>query len=195
MRNNVLLFQNGSTRHNEAVSATRITPVLHQLRRGRTGMGPSMGHFIANMSEYIKKRYQEIGVPILWLISLMPGVIVSIRKGDPWHATIVVMVIQLLASFGSITLFGVVAQIICYKYIESVEVHDRMMDGLFFGFHGGMIIWICYGFFHILFGRKIIGNVNDLVSIFGISCIGSCILGIAIGFLVGKLRDGNATIV
>ena len=125
----------------------------------------------------------------------MPGVIVSLRKGDPWHATAVVMAIQLLASFGSITLFGVVAQLICYKYIESVEVHDRMMDGLFFGFHAGMIIWVGYGFFHILFGRKIIGNVNDLVAIFGVTCISSCILGIAIGFLVGKLRDGNSSIV
>ena len=145
--------------------------------------------------DFLSRRYQEIAVLAIWVISLLPGVIVSLRKGDPWHATIVVMVIQLLASFGSITLFGVVAQLICYKYIESVEVHDRMMDGLFFGFHAGMTLWICYGFYHILFGRKIIGNVNDLVSIFGVSCIGSCILGIAIGFLVGKLRDHNATIV
>lgn len=154
-----------------------------------------MGHLTEHMLELLKKRYQEFGVLAIWIISLLPGVIVSIRKGDPWHATVVVIVIQLLASFGSITLFGVVAQLICYKYISSVEVHDRMMDGLFFGFHAGMIIWITYGFYHILFGRKIIGNVNDLVSIFGISCIGSCILGIAIGFLVGKLRDGNSTIV
>ena len=141
------------------------------------------------------RHHQGLGIIGLWLVSLMPGIIVSLRKGDPWHATMVAMAIQLLASFGSITLFGVVAQIICYKYIESVEVHDRMMDGLFFGFHAGMVIWIGYGFFHILFGRKIIGDVNDLVAIFGISCIGSCILGIAIGFLVGKLRDGKSTIV
>lgn len=145
--------------------------------------------------DFLSRRYQEIGVLAIWVISLLPGIIVSLRKGDPWHATLVVMAIQLLASFGSITLFGVVAQLICYKYIASVEVHDRMMDGLFFGFHAGMTLWICYGFYHILFGRRIIGNVNDLVAIFGVSCIGSCILGIAIGFLVGKLRDHNATIV
>ena len=144
---------------------------------------------------FLRRRHQGLGIVALWIISLVPGVVVSIRKGDPGLATAVVMCIQLMASFGSITLFGVVAQLICYKYIESVEVHDRMMDGLFFGFHAGMIIWVCYGFFHILFGRKIIGNVNDLVAIFGVSCIGSCILGIAIGFLVGKLRDGKSTIV
>jgi len=154
-----------------------------------------MRDFIEKMRDFLFKRYQEIGVIAIWVVSLLPGVIVSLRKGDPWHATLVVMAIQLLASFGSITLFGVVAQLICYKYIESVEVHDRMMDGLFFGFHAGMTLWILYGFYHILFGRKIIGNVNDLVAIFGVSCIGSCILGIAIGFLVGKLRDGHATIV
>ena len=145
--------------------------------------------------KFLVRRHQGLGIVALWVISLMPGLIVSLRKGDPWHATGVVMAIQLLASFGSITLFGVVAQLICYKYIESVEVHDRMMDGLFFGFHAGMIVWVGYAFFHILFGRKIIGNVNDLVAIFGVSCIGSCIIGIAIGFLVGKLRDGNSTIV
>ena len=150
---------------------------------------------MSNILESLKKHYRELGVMAIWFTSLLPGVIVSLRKGDPWHATVVVIFIQLLASFGSITLFGVITQIICYKYIESVEIHDRMMDGLFFGFHAGMVIWICYGFFHILFGRKIIGNVNDLVATFGISCIGSCILGIAIGFLVGKLRDGKSTIV
>ena len=147
------------------------------------------------LRKFLVRRHQGLGIVALWVISLAPGVIVSMRKGDPGLATVVVMAIQLMASFGSITLFGVVAQLICYKYIESVEVHDRMMDGLFFGFHAGMIIWVCYGFFHILFGRKIIGNVNDLVAIFGVSCIGSCIIGIAIGFLVGKLRDGNSTIV
>ena len=147
------------------------------------------------LRKFLVRRHQGLGIVGLWVISLVPGVIVSMRKGDPGLATAVVMAIQLMASFGSITLFGVVAQLICYKYIESVEVHDRMMDGLFFGFHAGMIIWVCYGFFHILFGRKIIGNVNDLVAIFGVSCIGSCIIGIAIGFLVGKLRDGNSNIV
>ncbi len=150
---------------------------------------------MGNILESFKKHHRELGIAAIWIVSLLPGVIVSLRKGDPWHATVVVIFIQLLASFGSITLFGVITQIICYKYIESVEIHDRMMDGLFFGFHAGMVIWISYGFYHILFGRKIIGNVNDLVAIFGVSCIGSCILGIAIGFLVGKLRDGNATIV
>jgi hypothetical protein len=144
---------------------------------------------------FVVGHRQELGVLVLWIIGLMPGIIVSLRKGDPWYATVVAMTIQLLASFGSITLFGVVAQLICYKYIESAEVHDRMMDGLFYGFHAGMALWICYGFYHILFGRKIIGNVNELVAIFGVSCIGSCILGIAIGFLVGKLRDGNSSIV
>lgn len=154
-----------------------------------------MGQLAAQFVAFVKRRSHELTVAGIWFMSLVPGVIVSLRKGDPWHATVVVIVIQLLASFGSITLFGVVAQLICYKYIESVEVHDRMMDGLFFGFHAGMVIWIGYGFYHILFGRKIIGNVNDLVSIFGISCIGSCILGIIIGFLVGKIRDGHTSIV
>ncbi len=154
-----------------------------------------MGHQLGKIRNFVAGHRQELGVLALWIISLLPGIIVSLRKGDPWYATVVAMTIQLLASFGSITLFGVVVQIVCYKYIESVEVHDRMMDGLFFGFHAGMVLWICYGFYHILFGRKIIGNVNDLVAIFGISCIGSCILGIAIGFLVGKLRDGNTSIV
>lgn len=154
-----------------------------------------MKHCLDTPKKFLRSHYQELSVIAIWIISLMPGVIVSIRKGDPWHATLVVPVIQLLASFGSITLFGVLAQLVCYKHIESVTVHDRMMDGLFFGFHAGMLLWICYGFFHILFGRKIIGNVNDLVAIFGISCIGSCIVGIAIGFLVGKLRDRHANIV
>ena len=135
---------------------------------------------MGNILESFKKHHRELGIAAIWIVSLLPGVIVSLRKGDPWHATVVVIFIQLLASFGSITLFGVITQIICYKYIESVEIHDRMMDGLFFGFHAGMVIWISYGFYHILFGRKIIGNVNDLVAIFGVSCIGSCILGIAI---------------
>ncbi len=147
------------------------------------------------LKAFVLRHYQELLVFGIWILSLAPGVIVSIRKGDPWHATVVVVVIQLLASFGSITLFGVIAQLICYKYIESVGVHDRMMDGLFFGFHAGMALWICYGFYHILFGRKIIGNVNDLVAIFGVSCIGSCILGIIIGFLIGKFREGDASVI
>jgi hypothetical protein len=154
-----------------------------------------MKYFSENTRHFLAKHYQEILVLGIWVCSLLPGIIVSIRKGDPWHATVVVPIIQLLASFGSITLFGVMAQIICYKYIESVEVHDRMMDGLFFGFHTGILLWIGYGFFHILFGRKIIGNVNDLVATFGILCISSCVLGIAIGFLVGKIRDSNSSIV
>lgn len=154
-----------------------------------------MKYSCGKFCHFLKKHYQEILVLAIWVVSLLPGIIVSIRKGDPWHATVVVPIIQLLASLGSITLFGVLAQIICYKRIPSVEVHDRMMDGLFFGFHAGMLLWIGYGFFHILFGRKIIGNVNDLVATFGIICIGSCILGIAIGFLVGKIRDNNASIV
>jgi hypothetical protein len=159
------------------------------------GMRRKMRDVSERLREFVSKRYQELGVISIWVVSLLPGVIVSLRKGDPWHATVVVVTIQLLASFGSITLFGVVAQLICYKYIQSTEVHDRMMDGLFFGFHAGMVLWIGYGFYHILFGRKIIGDVNDLVAIFGISCIGSCVLGIAIGFLVGKFRDGNTSIV
>jgi hypothetical protein len=154
-----------------------------------------MKHAFVKIKDFLAKHGQEILILGIWIISLLPGIIVSIRKGDPWHATVVVPIIQLLASLGSITLFGVMAQIICYKHIESVEVHDRMMDGLFFGFHTGMLLWIGYGFYHILFGRKIIGNVNDLVGTFGILCVGSCILGIAIGFLVGKIRDNNASIV
>lgn len=154
-----------------------------------------MRHFTGTMLDSFKKHYQEIGVLALWFVSLLPGVIAAAQgrslarhRCGHHHPT--------AGLFGSITLFGVVAQLICYKYIESVDVHaDSMMDGLFFGFHAGMAIWICYGFYHILFGRKIIGNVNDLVAIFGVSCIGSCILGIAIGFLVGKLRDNNASIV
>ena len=154
-----------------------------------------MKQLSGNTKDLLVKHYQEILVIAIWVISLLPGIIVSIRKGDPWHATVVVPIIQLLASFGSITLFGVMAQIICYKHIASVEVHDRMMDGLFFGFQTGILLWIGYGFFHILFGRKIIGNVNDLVATFGILCISSCVLGIAIGFLVGKIRDHNSSIV
>jgi len=154
-----------------------------------------MRNVMERFVRFLVRRHQGLGIVGLWVVSLLPGIIVSLRKGDPWHATVVAMTIQLLASFGSITLFGVVAQLICYKYIESVEVHDRMMDGLFFGFHAGMILWVGYGFFHILFGRRIIGDVNDLVAIFGVSCIGSCILGIAIGFLVGKLRDSHSSIV
>jgi hypothetical protein len=154
-----------------------------------------MKHFIETKWKFLSKYHQEVGILSIWVLSLLPGVIVSIRKGDAWHATLVVPFIQLLASLGSITLFGVIAQLICYKYIESVEVHDRMMDGLFFGFHTGILLWIGYGFFHIFFGRKIIGNVNELVTTFGILCIGSCILGIAVGFLVGKLRDGKKGII
>ena len=154
-----------------------------------------MRNVMEKFVRFLIRRHQGLGIVGLWVVSLVPGIIVSLRKGDPWHATVVAMTIQLLASFGSITLFGVVAQLICYKYIESAEVHDRMMDGLFFGFHAGMIVWVAYAFFHILFGRKIIGDVNDLVAIFGVGCIGSCILGIAIGFLIGKLRDSHSSIV
>lgn len=154
-----------------------------------------MKHSLGDKRSFLARHGQEIGILSIWIFSLLPGIVVSIRKGDAWHATVVVPIIQLLASLGSITLFGVIAQLICYKYIESVDVHDRMMDGLFYGFHTGMLLWIGYGFFHILFGRRIIGNVNDLVATFGITCIGSCILGISIGFLVGKLRDRKASIV
>ncbi|WP_051261004.1 hypothetical protein [Desulfovibrio inopinatus] len=137
-------------------------------------------------------RYQLYIVIAIWLVSLLPGLIVSIRKGDPLYASIIVMVIQLLASFGSITLFGVIAQLVCYHYVKSIEVHDRMMDGLFYGFHAGIVIWILYAFYHILFGRKIIGDVNMLVGFFGTMCITSCIIGIIIGFLVGRYRDAKA---
>ena len=100
---------------------------------------PAMNHVCDKLRHFWAKHFQELLVLAIWIISLLPGIIVSIRKGDPWHATVVVPIIQLLASLGSITLFGVLAQIVCYKHIESVEVHDRMMDGLFFGFHTGMM--------------------------------------------------------
>lgn len=149
----------------------------------------------AKIKNLLRARKMELTVLGIWLISLLPGLIVSIRKGDPLYASVIVMFIQFLASFGSITLFGVIAQLVCYKYIESVEVHDRMMDGLFYGFHGGIAIWILYAFFHIFFGRKIIGDVNELVAFFGIACLASCVIGILCGFVVGKYRDRKNTII
>ena len=144
---------------------------------------------------FLSARRQEAAVLLIWVVSLLPALIVSVRKGDPLMATMVVLFIQFLASFGSITLFGVITQIVGYKYIESVRVHDKMMDGLFYGFHVGMVIWVLYGFYHILFGRKIIGEVNELVAFFGITCITSCVIGILCGFVVGKYRDRKNTII
>lgn len=140
---------------------------------------------------FLSARRQEVAVLVIWVVGLLPGLIVSIRKGDPAVASVVVMFIQFLASFGSITLFGAITQIVGYKYIESVKVHDKMLDGLFYGFHVGMVIWILYAFYHILFGRKIIGDVNELVAFFGVTCILSCIIGIIVGFLVGKYTDSG----
>jgi len=147
------------------------------------------------IKELWRTKKQELSILAIWMVSLLPGLIVSIRKGDPLYASLLVMFIQFLASFGSITLFGVIAQLVCYKYIESVEVHDRMMDGLFYGFHAGIVIWILYAFFHILFGRKIIGDVNELVAFFGVTCITSCVIGILCGFVFGKYRDRKNTII
>ena len=150
-----------------------------------------MQHIKDAVLGFLSARRWEVAVLAIWLVSLLPGLIVSIRKGDPAHATVVVMFIQFFASFGSITLFGVITQILGYKYIESVRIHDRMMDGLFYGFHLGMVIWIFYAFYHILFGRKIIGDVNDLVAFFGVTCVLSCIAGIVAGFFLGKVGGGK----
>ncbi len=140
---------------------------------------------------FLSARRQEVAVLVIWVVSLLPGLIVSIRKGDPAMASVIVMFIQFLASFGSITLFGVITQIVGFKYIESVKVLDKMLDGLFYGFHVGMVIWILYAFYHILFGRKIIGDVNELVAFFGVTCILSCVIGIILGFLAGKYSDSG----
>ncbi|MFZ5813487.1 MAG: hypothetical protein ACOY4F_15735 [Thermodesulfobacteriota bacterium] len=149
----------------------------------------------AKIKELWRTKKLEISILVIWLVSLLPGLIVSIRKGDPFYASVLVLFIQFLASFGSITLFGVIAQLVCYKYIESVEVHDRMMDGLFYGFHAGIVIWILYAFYHIFFGRKIIGDVNTLVAFFGITCIASCVIGILFGFIAGKYRDRTNSLI
>jgi len=94
-----------------------------------------------------------------------------------------------MASFGSITMFGVITQLICYHYIESVEVHESMMDGLFFGFHAGMVIWILYSFYHIAFGKSIPQNVNVLVAFFGVTSLLSCMIGILAGFVIGRYKQ------
>lgn len=136
-------------------------------------------------------RFKTIAVVALWLGSLLPGMLVSMYKGDPFGATLIVMLIQFLASFGSITLFGVIAQVLLYHNIDSIEVHDAMMDGLFIGFHSGMAIWIVYGFYHILFGRKIIGEINTLISMFSGVSLASCVAGMLIGYVVGRVRDAK----
>jgi hypothetical protein len=133
----------------------------------------------------------DILVMVIWVISLIPAFLVSVFKQDPLYASFITIMIQFMASFGSITLFGVICQLICYRYVESSEVHDRMMDGLFLGFHAGMILWILYAFYHILFGTRTIGEINHLIGFFGIMCIISCIVGILCGFVTGHLVEAK----
>lgn len=135
---------------------------------------------------FLAPHREDLIVVGIWLFSLVPAFLISVFKKDPLYASVITVLIQFLASFGSITLFGVISQLICYRYIESSEVHDRMMDGLFYGFHAGMIIWMLYGFFHILFGSRTVGEINALIGFFGITCMMSCVVGILCGFIVGR---------
>jgi len=133
---------------------------------------------------------EDLFVIVIWVLSLVPAFLISVFKRDPLYASIVTVLVQFMASFGSITLFGVISQLICYRYIESSNVHDRMMDGLFYGFHAGMIIWVLYAFFRMLFERKyIVGETSSLVGFFGTTCIVSCVVGILCGFVLGGLED------
>jgi hypothetical protein len=134
---------------------------------------------------FLSPHRGDLIVMVIWVISLIPAFLVSLFKKDPLYASFITILIQFMASFGSITLFGVICQLVCYRYIESSEVHDRMMDGLFYGFHAGMIIWILYAFYHILFGSRTIGEINHLIGFFGIMCILSCVVGILCGFMAG----------
>ncbi|MFP5238780.1 MAG: hypothetical protein ACLGQW_03025 [Acidobacteriota bacterium] len=140
-------------------------------------------------SSFFSPHRSDLVVVGIWILSLVPAFLISVFKKDPLYASIITVVIQFLASFGSITLFGVISQLICYRYVESSKVHDRMMDGLFYGFHAGMIAWILYATFHILAGKRTVGEINALIGFFGFTCIVSCMAGILFGFIFGRLED------
>jgi hypothetical protein len=148
-----------------------------------------MNRLSDKIAEFVSRRYEMLALVGIWTLAAMPGMIISVQKGDDWYASIIVMVIQTMASFGSITMFGVITQLICYHYIESVEVHESMMDGLFFGFHAGLVIWILYSFSRILFGKSIPENINVLVAFFGVTSLLSCMIGILAGFVAGRYRQ------
>jgi len=138
---------------------------------------------------FLSAHRELVFVVVIWALSLVPAFLISVFKRDPFYASVITVLIQFLASFGSITLFGVICQLICYRYIESSGVHDRMMDGLFYGFHAGMIIWVLYAFFRMLFGQRTVGEINSLIGFFGIICVLSCVAGILCGFVLGGLEE------
>lgn len=140
-------------------------------------------------SSFLSPHREDLVVVGIWVLSLVPAFLISVFKKDPLYASFITILIQFLASFGTVTLFGVITQLICYRYIESSEVHDRMMDGLFYGFHAGMIIWMLYAFFTMLFGLRTVGEINTLIGFFGIMCILSCMVGILVGFVVGNVVE------
>jgi len=148
-----------------------------------------MNRLSEKIASFVSRRHEMLSLICIWILAATPGMIVSVQKGDDWYASLIVMVIQTMASFGSITMFGVITQLICYHYIESVEVHEHMMDGLFFGFHAGLVIWMLYAFYHIAFGKSIPENVNVLVAFFGVTSLVSCMVGILTGFLIGKYKQ------
>lgn len=128
---------------------------------------------------------------VIWVVSLVPAFTVSVFKNDPLYASFITILTQFLASFGTLTLFGVICQLVCYRYVESSGVHDRMMDGLFYGFHAGMVLWILYGLFHIFFGKRTIGEINFLIGFVGLMCVISCAVGIMLGFLFGHWEEAK----
>ncbi|WP_027191900.1 hypothetical protein [Fundidesulfovibrio putealis] len=140
-------------------------------------------------SSFLSPHREDLVVVGIWVLSLVPAFLISVFKKDPLYASFITILIQFLASFGTVTLFGVITQLICYRYIESSAVHDRMMDGLFYGFHAGMIIWMLYAFFTMLFGLRTVGEINTLIGFFGIMCILSCMVGILVGFIVGNVEE------
>lgn len=143
-------------------------------------------------SSFLSMNRSDLVVMVIWLVGLIPAFVVSVFKKDPLYASCITVLIQFLASFGSITLFGVICQLVCYRYIESADVHDMMMDGLFYGFHVGMILWIFYAFYHIIFGKaNIVGDLSALIAFFGLTCIISCVVGIICGFVVGHLQEAK----
>ncbi|WP_459934415.1 hypothetical protein [Fundidesulfovibrio butyratiphilus] len=142
-------------------------------------------------SSFLSAHRGDLVVMIIWVVSLIPAFTVSVFKGDPLYASFITILTQFLASFGTLTLFGVICQLVCYRYVESSEVHDRMMDGLFYGFHGGMVLWILYGFYHIFFGKRTIGEINFLIGFVGFMCVISCAVGITVGFLVGHVEEAK----
>lgn len=140
-------------------------------------------------TSFLSPHREDLIVVGIWALSLVPAFLISVFKKDPLYASFITILIQFLASFGTVTLFGVITQLICYRYIESSKVHDRMMDGLFYGFHAGMIIWMVYAFFTMIFGLRTVGEINALIGFFGIMCMLSCMVGILCGFLFGRIEE------